>query len=95
MPNTFNKALDRVLSLLKNARNIAVVSQNRREAMDILRSLSLYVSGTNFPCNPDIFENLRSSIIDKPTLAIIEEFDKVEQEIVIAFHSSGAIDIDP
>jgi hypothetical protein len=94
MPNTFNEALEIVITLLRNARNIATTNQKRREAMDVLRSLSLYVSGTNFPCDPEIFEKLRDSIVDKPTIAIIEEFAKVEEDIIIAFNSSGATAIE-
>jgi len=89
MENQFEKASEKVLVLLRNARNIATVRQNRRVAREVLHALSLYVQGTGFPCEPDIFENLSTSITDKTTPAIIEEFDKVENDLLNSFHSSS------
>jgi hypothetical protein len=85
MTNTFKEASERVLALLKNAEDIAVVRQNRRLAMDVLRALSLYVKGTSFPCNPEIFEKLSNSIVDKQTLSIIEEFAKTKKSLIDSF----------
>lgn len=88
MENKFQQASEKVLVVLRNARNIATVHQNRRQAKDVLRALALYVQGTGFPCKPDIFEKLSVSITDKSTPAIIEEFDKVENDLLNSFNSS-------
>jgi hypothetical protein len=88
MTNEFKESSERVLSLLNNAKNMAVTHQNRRLAMDILHSLGLYVSGTKFPCSPEVFEKLGRSIIDKQNQSIIEEFAKVEKDLIISFRSS-------
>ena len=90
MPNTFKEASARVMALLHNARKMAVVRQDRRLAMDVLRACSLYVKGTNFPCDPAIFERLAFSIIDKQNLAIMEEFAKVEKTLADSFSYTAA-----
>ena len=89
MDNQFKEACDRVLVTLRNARNMATVRQNRRIAGEVLHALALYVQGTGFPCSPDIFEKLSKSIEDKTTLAIVEEFNKVEDDLVNSFHASS------
>ena len=88
MPNTFKESSDMVLALLKNAKKQAVNRQNRRLAMDVLKACSLYVKGTRFPCDPEIFDRLASSIIDKQTYAIIEEFAKVEKSLSESFSAA-------
>jgi len=77
-----------VLALLRNARSQAINRQNRRLAMDVLKACSLYVKGTNFPCDPSIFDRLASSIIDKQNAAIMEEFAKVEKSLTDSFSSA-------
>jgi hypothetical protein len=85
MGTPFIEASDRVMALLRNARRIATTRQDRRLAMDVLKACSLYVKGTSFPCDPEVFEKLSKSIIDKQTPAIIEEFAKVEKMLSDSF----------
>ena len=85
MPTTFSKSADMVLAMLRNAQKMAVARQNRRLAADVLHACALYVKGTNFPCNPIIFERLAESIIDKNNYALIEAFAKVEKELSDSF----------
>ena len=90
MPTPFQKSSAMVLALLRNARRQAVGRQNRRVAMDVLRACSLYVKGVNFPCDPEIFDRLASSIVDKQNQAIMEEFAKVEKSLTDSFSSAEA-----
>jgi len=85
MPTTFAESSDRVMTLLRNAMKMAIVRQNRHLAADVLHACSLYVKGTNFPCDPNIFERLAVSIIDKNNSALIEAFGKVEHELLKSF----------
>jgi hypothetical protein len=81
MSNSFTEETNRVLALLHNARKIAVERQDRRLAMDVLHACALYVKGVKFPCDPEMFNKLASSIIDKRDIAIMEEFAKVEESM--------------
>jgi hypothetical protein len=82
MPTSYEETSNRVMAQLHNAKNIAIKRQNRRLAIDVLKACSLYVQGTQFPCDPKMFEQLAESIIDKRDTAIIEAFAKVEKVIV-------------
>lgn len=88
MPTPFQKSSAMVLALLRNARRQAVGRQNRRLAMDVLKACSLYIKGINFPCDPDIFDRLASSIVDKQNQSIMEEFAKVEKSLVDSFSAA-------
>jgi hypothetical protein len=88
MPSSYEEAVNRVLAQLSNAKKMAINRQNRRLAMDVLRACSLYVKGTRFPCDPQIFEALAASIIDKRDTAIMEEFAKVEKVLKEGFHGA-------
>jgi len=88
MTNSFQEASDRILALVHNAKNMATHRQNRRLAKDVLRACSLYVQGTRFPCDTKIFDNLATSITDKSTPSIIEEFNKVEKTLSAVFASA-------
>jgi len=79
MATSYSETAERVLAQLHNARKMAINRQNRRLAMDVLKACALYVKGTNFPCDPKMFDQLAASIIDKRDTAIIEEFAKVEK----------------
>ena len=88
MPTPFQKSSAMVLAMLRNARRQAIGRQNRRLAMDVLKACSLYIKGTNFPCDPEIFERLASTIIDKQNQAIMEEFAKVEKSLTDSFSAA-------
>lgn len=85
MPTTFSESSDRVMAILKNARKMAVVRQDRRMAADVLRACALYVRDTNFPCDPDVFVRLADSIVDKNNSALLEAFEKAERELSSSF----------
>ena len=85
MPTSFSKSADMVLALLRNAKKMAIARQDRRLAMDVLHACALYVKGTNFPCDPNIFEKLASSIIDKNNYALLESFATVEKVLTGSF----------
>lgn len=88
-PTQFEESAARVMALVRNARKMAVNRQDRRLAMDVLRACSLYVKGTRFPCDPEIFNKLASSIIDKQNQSIMEEFAKVEKTLSDSFSGSA------
>ena len=70
------------MAVVRNARQMATKRQDRRLAMDVLRACSLFAKGINYPCDPEIFEKLASSIIDKTTLAMMEEFANLENTLM-------------
>ncbi len=70
-----------IMALLKNAKRIAILRQDRRMAMDVLRACSKYIQGTKFPFDYKFIEKLADAIIDKNNYAILESFDKVENEL--------------
>lgn len=89
-PSKFQQSSEMVLALLRNARSQAVLRQDRLTAMDVLRACSLYVRGTRFPCDPDVFDRLAASIVDKQNPAIMEEFARVEKSLTDAMASAGS-----
>jgi len=86
MPSSYEESSERIMAQLSNAKKIALQRQNRRLAMDVLKACALYVKGTQFPCDPKMFEQLAESIVDKRDTAIMEEFARVEKFISDGSH---------
>jgi hypothetical protein len=74
--------------VLRNARKMAVIRQDRRLAAEVLRACSLYVRDTLFPCDHEIFDRLADSIADKNNASLLEAFAKVEKELSVAVKGS-------
>jgi hypothetical protein len=80
MPKIIQPA-NRLLALLENARELAVIHQQRTVAADVVNGCRIYANTLRLPLD-ETFCDLAEAVRSKNPFALNESFDRVEQKIV-------------
>ena len=72
----------KVLSLLHNARQLAVTHQRRTLAADVISACHLYAKDIRLPVEDDFFEDLAEGVRGKNNLEMTAMFDRAELEVL-------------
>lgn len=78
----------KLITLLENARELAVVHQKRTLASDAVRACGIYAETQKVGVPNQYFQNLANAILDKPNGPLNEMFEDAQLRIIRADKSS-------
>ncbi|MCK9433902.1 MAG: hypothetical protein M0R32_03565 [Candidatus Cloacimonetes bacterium] len=74
----------KLIALLENAMELAVIHQQRTIAADAVRACGIYSENLKTGVAADWFLDLSAAILDKPSVPLSEMFKDVQTEIIKA-----------
>ena len=78
----------KLITLLENARELAIVHQQRSLAADAVRACGIYAKNLKIGVPLECFQNLSNAIIDKPNSPLSDMFEDAQIKIIRADKSS-------
>ena len=74
----------KLLTLIENARDLAITHQQKKLASDAIRACGIYAENLKIGVPRSRFETLANSLIDKPNGRLHEMFDDIQAQILIS-----------
>jgi hypothetical protein len=74
----------KLITLLENAKDLAVTHQQRTIAADAVRACGVYAKNLKIGVPTERFTDLAAAILDKPSAPLLEMFDDTHAMIVKA-----------
>jgi hypothetical protein len=74
----------KLVTLLENSRELAITGQNRALSLDVLDACKILAKQHNIKVDDDAFNHLALAIKDKMPQHLKEDFDALEETIVIS-----------
>ena len=72
----------KVISLLENAKSLAIQHQRRTLAIDVITACRIYAKSINLNVEDDLFHDLQEVVRGKNNLEMKDGFDAAEREIL-------------
>lgn len=84
MPISISTTSAKLITLLENAMELAIIHQQRTLAADSVRACGIYSENLKTGVSKDHFLDLAAAILDKPSAPLAEMFKDVQTEIIKA-----------
>lgn len=79
----------KLITLLENAKDLAINHQQRTLASDAVRACGIYANSLKIGVSLETFKDLSAAVLDKQNAPLAEMFEDVQRKIVQADRASG------